>query len=288
MRRPGSGNPPLPSGTLDTLDLARSLLVHGANPDVRIAWKEIAFDRDLAATKLPPNIPVGRNFLSFVGATPFYLAAKHGDVALMRVLVEFGADAKLPTVQGVTPLMAAAGLGFWDGESPGPLTGVPESESVEALKLTLELGNDVNAVADFGGPALEGDGGTLIRRHPLNFMKYDGPHDAPLDVVPPKDALGDMRWTGSTALHGAAMRGSNALVKFLLDHGATIDARNKLGWTPLMCAEGIFVANTLKDWPETVALIRTLMKSAVSIRINTIRPRSARTVSRVGLSSSPQ
>ena len=80
MRRPGSGNPPLPTGNLDTLDLARSLLAHGANPNARIAWKEIAFDRDLAATKLPPNIPVGRNFLSFIGATPFYVAAKHGDV----------------------------------------------------------------------------------------------------------------------------------------------------------------------------------------------------------------
>jgi ankyrin repeat protein len=260
MRRPGSGSPPLPTGTMDTLDLARSLLAHGANPNARIAWKEIAFDRDLAITKPPPNIPVGRNFLSFVGASPFYVAAKHGDVSLMRVLVEYGADAKMPTVQGITPLMAAAGLGFWDGESPGPLTGVPESESIEAVKLTLELGNDINAVAEFGGPVLEGDGATLIRRHPLNFMKYDGPHEAPLDVMPPKDSLGDMRWNGSTALHGAAMRGANGLVRFLVDHGAQIDAHNKLGWTPLMCAEGIFVANTLKDWPETVELIRRLMK----------------------------
>jgi ankyrin repeat protein len=245
---------------VDTLQLAKALLAHGANPNARITWKEIAFDRDLAATKLPPNIPVGRNFLSFVGATPFYVAAKHGDVALMQLLVANGADPKMPTVQGITPLMAAAGLGFWDGESPGPLTGVPEAESVEAVKMTLELGNDVNAVADFGGPPLEGDGGTLIRRHPLNFLKYDGAHDAPLDVVPPKESLGDMRWTGSTALHGAAMRGSNSIVQFLVDHGAKIDARNKLGWTPLMCAEGIFVANTLKDWPDTVAFIRKLMK----------------------------
>ena len=113
---------------------------------------------------------------------------------------------------------------------------------------------------DFGGPSLEGDGATLLRRHPFNLQKYDGAHDAPLDVVPPKDALGDMRWNGSTALHGAAMRGSNALVQFLVDHGAKLDARNALGWTPLMCAEGVFVANTEKDWPQTEALIRKLMK----------------------------
>jgi ankyrin repeat protein len=209
MRRPGSGAPPLPSGNIDTLDLARALLAHGANPNARIAWKEIAFDRDLAATKLPPNIPVGRNFLTFIGATPFYLAAKHGDVALMRLLVANGADPRMPTVQGVTPLMAAAGLGFWDGESPGPLTGVADAEAI--------------------------------------------------DVVPPKESLGDMRWTRSTALHGAAMRGANGIVQFLVDHGAKLDAKNTVGWTPLMCAEGIFVANTLKDWPETVALIRKLM-----------------------------
>jgi uncharacterized protein len=259
MRRPGSGSPPLPTGSLDSLELARLLLERGANPNARITWKEIVFDRDLAATRLPPNIPVGRNFLSFVGATPFYVAAKHSDVAFMRLLVAHGADAVMPTVQGITPLMAAAGLGFWDGESPGPLTGVPEAESVEALKMTLDLGNDVNAVPEFGGPSLEGDGATLLRRHPFNLQKYDGAHDAPLDVVPPKDALGDMRWNGSTALHGAAMRGSNALVQFLVDRGAKLDARNKLGWTPLMCAEGVFVANTEKDWPETVLLIRKLM-----------------------------
>jgi ankyrin repeat protein len=260
MRRPGSGSPPLPSGTVDSLDVVKALLARGANANPRITWKEIAFDRDLAATRLPPNIPVGRNFLTFIGATPFYLASKHGDVAMMRVLVEYGADPKLPTVQGVTPLMAAAGLGFWDGESPGPLTGVSESEAVEAVKITLELGNDINAVARFGGPAMEGEGGPLLRRHPLNFEKYDGPHDAPLDEVPPKNALGDLRWDGSTALHGAAMRGSNAIIQFLVDHGARLDARNTLGWTPLICAEGVFVANTEKDWPETVQLLRELMR----------------------------
>jgi ankyrin repeat protein len=261
MRRPGSGAPPLPEvGTLDSLELVKKLLDRGANPNVRIRWREIVFDRDLAATKLPPNIPVGRNFLTFIGATPFYVAAKHGDLALMRLLLTHGADPKIPTVQNVTPLMAAAGLGFWDGESPGPLTGVMEGEHVEAVKMLIEAGLDVNATTRFGGPKLEGDPGTLLRRHPLNLIEYDGAHDAPLDVFPPKESLGDMRWDGSTALHGAAMRGANQIVQLLVDHGARLDARNTVGWTPLMCAEGVFVANTEKDWPETVKLINQLMK----------------------------
>ena len=261
MRRPGSGTPPLPkTGALDSLDLVRKLLERGANPDARIKWREIVFDRDLAATKLPPNIPVGRNFLTFIGATPFYVASKHGDVALMRLLLEFKADPAIPTVQNVTPLMAAAGLGFWDGESPGPLTGVSEAEHVEAVKMLIALGMEVNAVTRFGGPKLEGDTGTLLRRHPLNLLEYDGPHDAPLEEVPPKLALGDMRWDGSTALHGASMRGANQIVQLLVEHGAKLDARNTVGWTPLMCAEGVFVANTEKDWPETVKLVTKLMK----------------------------
>jgi ankyrin repeat protein len=256
LRRPGSGNPPLPTGHVDTLQLARKLLERGANPNARIAWKEIVFDVDDAVTKLPPNIP---NFLSFIGATPFYVASKHGDVAYMRLLLEHGADPKINTVQNVTPLMAAAGLGFWDGESPGPLTGVPETEHVEAVRILIDLGLDVNAVTDFGGPAIIGDAGTLLRRHPLNLQEYDGSHDAPLTEVPPKLSLGDLRWNGSTALHGAAMRGSNAIVQLLVERGARLDVRNTVGWTPLMCAEGVFVANTEKDWPETVELLRRLM-----------------------------
>ena len=68
----------------------------------------------------------------------------------MRLLVEHGADPNIPTVQNVTPLMAAAGLGFWDGESPGPESGIPESQALEAVKLCIELGNNVNAVTDYG------------------------------------------------------------------------------------------------------------------------------------------
>ena len=92
IRKPGAAGgdqaPPSSSGSLSSLELAEALLKHGANPNVRIAWQEIPFDRDDGEVKSPPNIRVGRDYISLVGATPFYLAAKNGDVELMRLLVE--------------------------------------------------------------------------------------------------------------------------------------------------------------------------------------------------------
>jgi ankyrin repeat protein len=252
MRNPGYATAPprMPTGRLDSLDLARGLLKRGANPNARVTWREIRFDRDLGVVKSPPDISIGRDYLSYVGATPFYLAAKGADVALMRVLLEHGADPLASTVQKVTPLMAAAGLGFWDGESPGPESGVPESRALEAVKIALEAGNDVHAVTDFGPTPIEGDGATLLHRHPLNLSKFG------------EGALGDMRWGGSTALHGAALRGADSIVRFLVEKGARVNAKNNLGWTPLMVAQGVFVANTEKAWPSTIALLKELESRA--------------------------
>ena len=256
MRRPGraSGASPSPvsSGDLDSLALTGTLLAHGANPNVRIAWKEINRAGFALMTQVnpPPDIAIGRNYLIFGGATPFYLAAKHSDVALMRLLAAAGADPLIPTVQNVTPLMAAAGIGFWQGESPGPNTGVPESDTLEAVKLAWELGGDVHALTDFGDIRVEGDGITLLHSLPANRAEF-------------RD-LGDVRWVGSTALHGAALRGVNTVVRFLLEKGATLDTTNDLGWTPLMLAVGMYIGQTEKEQPHTAALIRELMSGSIA------------------------
>jgi ankyrin repeat protein len=233
---------------LDSLDLAEALLKKGANPNVRIAWEEIPFDRDDGEVKSPPNIRVGRDYISNVGVTPFYLAAKNGDVELMRVLAKYGADPLIPTVQNVTPLMAAAGLGTWAGETPRPFNGTPEVERLEAVKLALSLDNNINAAADFGDVPLVGDPIELFTSYPKNLEEYT------------KTAYGDMRWNGSTALHGAATTNQPSIIQFRVDNGARLDARNKLGWTPLMVAEGGQFGATTKEFPEAAAVIRTLMR----------------------------
>jgi len=102
--------PPRQTGDVTSEQLAKKLLAHGEDPNARIAWQEMRMTAGLGTTSNPPNIPLGRHFLSFVGATPFYVAARNGDAPFMRLLVAGKADPNISTQVGVTPLMAAAGL----------------------------------------------------------------------------------------------------------------------------------------------------------------------------------
>ena len=140
----GVGNtphgPPVPTGNVTAFELAKKLLEHGANPNVRIKWEEKKFDKEGGTMKNPPLIQLGRHYLTYVGATPFYVAAHNGDAPYMRLLAEHGADPKMPNVLGITPLIAAAGLDYWEGEAPGPFTGCSEAERLDAVKLALESG----------------------------------------------------------------------------------------------------------------------------------------------------
>jgi len=56
-----------------------------------------------------------------------------------------------------------------------------------------------------------------------------------------------MRRNGSTPLHGAATGNQKSIIQYLVEGGARLDARNKLGWTPLMVAEGGHFGATVKE-----------------------------------------
>jgi ankyrin repeat protein len=234
----------VPTGNVTALQLAKKLLDKGANPNVRIDWKEPAFGKEGGTARNPPNIQLGRHFLSYVGATPFYVAAKNGDAPLMKILADAGADPKIPTKAGITSLMVAAGLDYWEGESPGPFAGVSEPERLEAVRLALQLGNDVNAQADFGNYQMTGDTAYTLLYYPLNI-------DELLNL-----GVGDPRWSGSSALIGSVISGQASIVQYLVDHGAKVDSRTKLGWTPLMVAEGVFFANAKKEYPAAATILR--------------------------------
>ncbi len=256
LRKPGSdgGNglgtrsypPPLQVGNMSALELAKALLEHGANPNTRITLRERAFGRE-GTTRNPPLIHLGRHLLTFSGATAFYLAARNGDAPYMRLLAQHGADPKLPNVLGITPLIAAAGLDYWEGESAGPYTGVTEPERLAAVKLAVELGNDINTAANFGDYRMEGDPAYMLLYYPLNMSEL-------ATTVP-----GDPRWNGSTALHAAVVSGQASIVQYLVDHGARLDVKTRSGWTPLMLAGGVFFANAKKEFPEAAAILKKAM-----------------------------
>ena len=129
---------PVATGGLDSLDLVRRLVQKGANVNARM-------------TKEPKD--GNRNQLNRIGSTAFLMAAKSDDVALMRALLENGADASLTTTRGTTALMAAAGVGIWaPGENPGT-----HEEALAAVKLALEAGGGtVNDIDQDGETALHG------------------------------------------------------------------------------------------------------------------------------------
>jgi uncharacterized protein len=235
---------PRPTGKVSALEFAEKLLQKGANPNARITWKEMPMTKGLGTTRNPPDINLGRHHMSFVGATPYYCAARNGDVAFMKLLVKYKADPNLNTDVGVTPLMAAAGLDYYEGETPGPLTGVPEAERLEALKLALALGNDINAHTHLGDYPMVGSAEYTLLDYPKNM-------DDLLNL-----GVGDPRWDGMTALHGAVMSNQPSLVQFLVDNGAQVDAKNRLGWTPLMITKGIFMANSRKEFPAAAAILK--------------------------------
>jgi ankyrin repeat protein len=155
----GSNNPaPEGSGTMTSLEFARALVRHGADVNARVLKKP----------------PVGVSGLNMIGGTPFLLAARTADVELMKLLVELGADPKATNADRTTPLMVAAGIGTYaPGEDPGT-----EPEVLEATKLALQLGNDINAVDDLGQTAMHG----AASKHAPSVVRFLAQSGAKIDI----------------------------------------------------------------------------------------------------------
>jgi ankyrin repeat protein len=140
----GHGRPnPRVDNALDAVGIARLLLEKKADPNAR-----------LKATIMQRHHTAGDSALG-TGATPFMRAAKSGDVEMMQVLLEAGADAKATMPNRTNALMFAAGLGWRDGSPAAPSydQGTPE-EAIEAIRLLIDAGLDINATNDAGDTVL--------------------------------------------------------------------------------------------------------------------------------------
>ncbi len=154
--RPG---PKTIENQLSGLEIITKLLEKGANPNARLKKQ----------TPYRTKVDRGSDTMLGAGTTPLVRAARAGDAAAMRLLLKHGADPKIATGSdipqdvsqpvrrqpgGINPLMAAAGLGSKEEDTVGRKK--TEADSIEAIKVCLDAGVDINAVDGRGQTALYG------------------------------------------------------------------------------------------------------------------------------------
>jgi len=181
------------------------LLEHGANPNTRLKRPIIGRHHDNGDASLGE------------GTTPLMRAAKSNDVTVMRLLLDGGANPMLTQKDYTNALMIAASVGGRPSAYAVP-TPISEAGALEAVKLCVERGVDVNA----------------------------------------------FNVNGQTAVHLAAARGADSILRYLATQGAKLDLKNKQGRTPLDVALGLGGGGGGRGGPPvarpgTAALLRELM-----------------------------
>jgi hypothetical protein len=152
------------------------LLARGADPNAK-----------LKSPKPQRQHTAGDAFLN-AGATPLMRAAKAGDVEVMRMLVDYGADPFAELRDGVTLLMIASGMG-WRGGFDTLRDSGTEQGAIAAIQFCLEYGHDLKAVNGRGQTALHG----AIDRGP-SVLEYLVRAGADLHA---RDKQGRTRWRSS-------------------------------------------------------------------------------------------
>ncbi len=208
--------------TASYLDVMRAVLEAGADIDARLEkslWYT-TYNRDL--------LGVDR-----AGATAFWRAAYALDIEAMRLLLEYGADPHLPTVTvpnrrrfahpdpsglrpvplggpAVSPLLAAAGVGYGQGYAANSHRHVPGGWLSAVRFLVEEIGLDVH-----------------FRDH-----------------------------NAYNAIHHAAARGDNTLIRYLVSRGVDVTEVSRRGQTTVDMANG--PVQRIQPFPDTIALLEGL------------------------------
>jgi ankyrin repeat protein len=235
-------------------ELASLLIDWGADVDADAqGWSPL---HQLAWTRRPPIQH---------GLPPAVQTGEIGSLALATKLLEYGANPNSRMTRepadgarnvlnriGSTPFLQAAKLG-----------------DHEYMRLLLKHGADASIKTEEGATPMMAAAGVGIWQLGESAGSNEDVFEAVKICFEQGNDVNTVDVNGYTALHGAAHRGSNDIVKFLVERGAKLDVTNKLGWTPWIIADGVFYPNTYNRRPETAAL---LLKLGADPKVGSRRP----------------
>ena len=217
------GDYPVRTPDMDHLEFIKRLIDHGADVNIRVCGST-STPTECRGDSTETRTNFTMQWLYEEGATPFLRASQSGDVDLMKLLLAHGADPKIATAHNVTPLAVAAGIGWVEGVTYE----WSEKESVEAVKMLLDLGLDPNATSDEG-------------RAPLHGAAHKGRNEV-VQMLVDRGAKLDQLDFGSRDTGNGDMLGHR--------------------WIPLNYAEGLVRVGVQSaiPHPETAELMRKLMR----------------------------
>jgi ankyrin repeat protein len=212
--------PPIVTTKTTALDLARLFLAAGVNPNSQLNMHRPGRGGNSGRYDDP---------IMVAGATPMLRAAGGQDSAAVRLLLEYGGRIDVPNVMGVTPLMAAAGLGMEPSPRFNPNANDAQDRSIATLEILSAAGADVNArITDVKSrTARWGRSSTLPERG------------------------------GQSALFGAVQWAWPRVVQYLIDHGAEVAIMDDRRVSPLDAALGRAGSTDNRPSPEVAKILQT-------------------------------
>jgi len=242
------------------LDVAHYLIEQGADINARDWYGQSPLYAAIDLRNVEVRGPVDDNGID-----------REAVLGLIHELLERGADPDtrieevLPVRRWITRL---GNLQWVDVTGQTAFHRAALSGDVTTMKLLVEYGADPNLKSYNGTTPLMAAAG-------INWtvaQTFDEGSEALLEAVKLAHSLGNdvnaQNDLGLAAVHGAANRGLNDIIRWLAANGARLDIADNVGRTPITWAHGVFLAtHPPVDRPETVALIESLMAQQTDTRV---------------------